>query len=92
MKLIGVIVVFIVLGVLLFTSRTYAEIAILPIVFLVSMLLNIGTNYWFGSVSFVTNAVGAVLQLAMSVDYAIIFLHRFLEEREHYVATEATTV
>ena len=66
MKLIGVIVVFIVLGVLLFTSRTYAEIAILPIVFLVSMLLNIGTNYWFGSVSFVTNAVGAVLQLAMS--------------------------
>ena len=80
MKLIGVIVVFIVLGVLLFTSRTYAEIAILPIVFLVSMLLNIGTNYWFGSVSFVTNAVGAVLQLAMSVDYAIIFLHRFLEE------------
>lgn len=92
MKLIGVIVVFIVLGVLLFTSRTYAEIAILPIVFLVSMILNIGTNYWFGSVSFVTNAVGAVLQLAMSVDYAIIFLHRFLEEREHYVATEATTV
>ena len=80
MKLIGVIVVFIVLGVLLFTSRTYAEIAILPIIFLVSMLLNIGTNYWFGSVSFVTNAVGAVLQLAMSVDYAIIFLHRFLEE------------
>ena len=66
MKLIGVIVVFIVLGVLLFTSRTYAEIAILPIVFLVSMIL--------------------------SVDYAIIFLHRFLEEREHYVATEATTV
>lgn len=38
-----------------------------------AILLNMGTNYWFGSISFISNAVAAVLQLALSLDYAIIF-------------------
>ena len=82
MKVIVVIVVLIILVVLLFTSKTYMEIVIFLTVFGVAALINMGTNYWFGEISFVTNAVGAVLQLALAIDYAIILFHRFMEEHE----------
>ncbi len=61
-------------------------------VFGVAALLNMGTNYWFGEISFVTNAVGAVLQLALAIDYAIILFHRFMEEHEDKETIEAITV
>ena len=92
MKMILVLVAIIIFAVLLFTSGTYAEIGIFVVTFVVSAILNMGTNYWFGSVSFVTNAVGTVLQLAMSIDYAIILLHRFMEEHQKYDVIEAATV
>ena len=82
MKGILVIVVAVILAVLLFTSGTYMEILIFLIVFAVAALLNMGTNYWFGEISFVTNAVGTVLQLALAIDYAIILFHRFMEEHK----------
>lgn len=92
MRVIVVIVVFIILVVLLFTSKTYMEIVIFLVVFGVAALLNMGTNYWFGEISFVTNAVGAVLQLALAIDYAIILFHRFMEEHETKDTIEAITV
>ena len=92
MRVIVVIVVLIILVVLLFTSKTYMEIVIFLIVFGVAALLNMGTNYWFGEISFVTNAVGAVLQLALAIDYAIILFHRFMEERETEEPVEALIV
>ena len=91
----GVILAFasvVIVSVLLFTSLTYMEIVIFVLVFGVSALLNMGTNYLMGSISFVTNAVGTVLQLAMAIDYAIILFHRFMEEREHLEAEQAITV
>ncbi|MCI9637404.1 MAG: MMPL family transporter [Hungatella sp.] len=92
MRVIVVIVVLIILVVLLFTSKTYMEIVIFLAVFGVAALLNMGTNYWFGEISFVTNAVGAVLQLALAIDYAIILFHRFMEEHEDKDTIEAITV
>ena len=65
--------------VLLLTSRSYAEIPVLLITFIVAALLNLGTNFIFGEISFVSNSVTVVLQLALAIDYAIIMLHRFLE-------------
>ena len=82
MKGILVIVVAVILAVLLFTSGTYMEILIFLVVFAVAALLNMGTNYWFGEISFVTNAVSTVLQLALAIDYAIILFHRFMEEHK----------
>ena len=73
----------VILAVLLFTSQSYLEVAVFVIVFAVSALLNMGTNYWFGEISFITNAVAVVLQLALAIDYAIIFCHRYVEEREN---------
>ncbi|MGN0157621.1 MAG: RND family transporter [Brotaphodocola sp.] len=92
MKIILVIVVMIIILVLLFTSSTYVEIPIFLLVFMVAALLNMGTNYWFGTISFVTNAVGTVLQLGLSIDYAIILLKRFIEERQKLDTKEAITV
>ncbi len=92
MRVIVVIVIFIILVVLLFTSKTYMEIVIFLAVFGVAALLNMETNYWFGEISFVTNAVGAVLQLALAIDYAIILFHRFMEEHEDKETIEAITV
>ena len=47
----------------------------------VAILLNRGTNLMFGTISFVTNAAGSILQLAVSMDYSIFLLHRFAENR-----------
>ncbi len=88
-KVILVIAVFIIIAVLWFTSGTYMEIAIFMLVFAMAALLNMGTNFIFGKISFVTNAVASILQLAMAIDYAIILFHRFMEEKAHADTKEA---
>lgn len=92
MKVILLIVVIIIFAVLIFTSTTYMEIVIFLLTFAVAALINMGTNYWFGEVSFITNAVGPVLQMALAIDYAIILFHRFIEEREHYETRTALII
>ncbi len=82
MQVILVIAFIVIVLVLLFTSRSYAEIPVLMITFGSAALLNMGTNFIFGTISFVSNSVTVVLQLALAIDYAIILLHRFTEERE----------
>lgn len=47
----------------------------------IAIMLNRGTNLLFGEISFVTNAAGSVLQLAVSMDCSIFLLHRFAENR-----------
>lgn len=84
----GVVIV----AVLLFTSTTYAEIPVFLMTFIVAAILNKGTNYWFGTISFVTDSIAVVLQLALAVDYAIILCHRFMEEHEDKEAREAVIV
>jgi len=59
-----------------------------PILFLsaigVSVIVNMGTNIIFGEISFVTNSVSPILQLAVSMDYAIFLLHSFGDFRKKY--------
>mgnify|MGYP002742025056 FL=1 len=82
----------VIIAVLLFTSTTYAEIPVYLTTFIVAAILNKGTNYWFGTISFVTNSIAVVLQLGLAVDYAIILAHRFMEEHEDKDAREAVIV
>ena len=84
----GVVIV----SVLLFTSTTYAEIPVYLMTFITAAILNKGTNFLFGTISFVTNSIAVVLQLALAVDYAIILAHRFMEEHEDKDAREAVIV
>lgn len=92
MQLILVLALIVIVIVLLFTSKTYMEVPIFLVVFGVSAILNMGTNYWFGTISFITNSIAVVLQLALAIDYAIIMCHRYIEEREKYEAREATII
>lgn len=89
MKGILIAAVIIIVLVLFFTSTTYMEIPIFMLVFGMAALLNAGTNFMFGSISFISNAVGTVLQLALAIDYAIIMFHRFMEERHVFEPEEA---
>lgn len=89
MKVILVIAVIIIIAVLFFTSSTYMEIVIFMLTFGMAAILSKGTNYLFGTVSFISNAVDIVLQLALAIDYAIILFHRFMEEKEQLRTKQA---
>ena len=84
-----IFVVIVVLAVLVFTSSTYAEIPVMILTFLVAAVINIGTHFLMGTISFVSNSVAIVLQLALSVDYAIIFCNRYKEEHERLEIRDA---
>ena len=88
-NIIMVYVAIIVVVVLLFTSQTYAEVPVLIITFLAAMILNSGTNFLFGTISFVSNSVTSILQLALSLDYAVILCNRFKEENQTLPLREA---
>ena len=61
---------------------------ILPVIFLISIgmaiLLNLGTNYFLGEISFLTKALAAVLQLAVTMDYSIFLWHSYVEQKERF--------
>lgn len=91
-RVILVYVAIIVLVVLIITSQTYAEIPVLIMTFLTAMIWNMGTNFFMGTISFVSNSVTNILQLAMSLDYAVIFCNRYKEEHETLPTREAVIV
>ena len=70
----------VIVTVLVFTSRSYFEVVIFFIVFLFAAILNMGTNYWLGEISSITNTIAVIMQLALAIDYAIIFMHRYQDE------------
>lgn len=92
MQVVMVIAVVIILLVLLFTSHTYMEMPVLLATFGMAALMNKGTNFIFGEISFVSDSVAVVLQLALAIDYAIILCHRYTEERTHLEAREAVII
>lgn len=87
-----VLVAAVVVTVLLLTCESYGEIPVLILTFVVSMVLNAGTNFLLGTISFVSNSVSSILQLALSVDYAIIFCNRYKEELQDYDVHDAVVV
>ena len=78
---VGLAVLFACLAMLLFLDSW-----LVPFVFLVSIgmmiLLNLGTNYFFGEISYITKALSAVLQLAVTMDYSIFLWHSYNEQRK----------
>ncbi len=91
-SVIMVIVAIIVVSVLVLTSQTYAEIPVLALTFVSAMVLNMGTNFLLGKISFVSNSVTSILQLALSLDYAVILCNRFKEEHQTLPVREAAIV
>ena len=61
---------------------------LVPLVFLASIgmmiLMNLGSNYFLGEISYITKALSAVLQLAVTMDYSIFLWHSYNEQKELY--------
>lgn len=89
MQVVTIIAAVIIVVVLLLTSKTYAEVPVLLITFVAAAILNMGTNFLLGTISFISNSVTIVLQLALAIDYAIILCHRYTEEHEHLGVRDA---
>lgn len=81
----AVVVIFLIL---LITTTSWFE----PVLFLtimgIAIIIGMGTNLFFGEISFMSNAVGAVLQLACSMDYSIFLLHSFTREKSSGIEPE----
>lgn len=92
MQTVVAIVLVIIIAVLLFTSKTYMEVPVMLITFGMAALLNMGTNFLLGEISFVSNSIAVVLQLALAIDYAIILCNRYTEERVTHDARMAVII
>lgn len=72
-----VIAVVFAMGIMLIMANSWLEPVVLLVSSGVAVLINMGTNAIFGEISYITNSVAAILQLALSVDYSIVLLHNF---------------
>ena len=99
MVIILIIVVAVVFLILMLTSSSYVE----PVLFLIvaggAILINMGSNillnaipYIGNSMSFITKSIAAVMQLALSMDYAIVLLHSYKEAKENNDNKEAAMI
>ena len=68
MTVILLIAAAVIVVVLLFTSKSYMEVPVYLIVFVAAAVLNMGTNFIFGTISFITNSIAVVLQLARAIE------------------------
>ena len=71
------IAVVIILAILTLTTTSWVEPFLFIAVMAVAIILNMGSNLMFGSISFFTFSTAAILQLAVSMDYSIFLLHTF---------------
>ena len=82
MAMIMVIVVILIFFILLFTTTSYFE----PVLFLTvigcAIAINKGSNIFLGEISYITNNISDILQLATSMDYSVFLLHSYERQRE----------
>lgn len=74
---------------LMFTMDSF----VLPFVLLtalgIAVIYNMGTNFIFGQISFITQSIAAILQLAVTMDYSVFLMDRYAEEKPKYTTREA---
>ncbi|WP_235001673.1 RND family transporter [Halobacillus sp. Marseille-P3879] len=78
----GALLVPIIILILILSTSSWMEPVFFLIAIGVSVLINLGTNIFIGEISFVTQSVAPILQLAVSLDYAIFLLHSFSDYRK----------
>lgn len=86
-------IAFVIISIILFLSMSsFVE----PVLFFatigVAILLNRGTNFIFKEISSVTYSIASILQLAVSMDYSIFLLHRYMDEKNNFQRKEDAMV
>lgn len=92
MNMILVVAVIMILAVLFITTSAWTEPILFLLVMGVAVLLNKGTNIFVGTISFMTDNVAIILQLATSMDYSIFLLDAFSRERENGASDEQAII
>lgn len=77
-----IICIGLILFILIFTTTSWFEPILFLLIMGIAIIINMGSNIFLGEVSFLTSSVGAVLQLAVAMDYSIFLIHSFTSERE----------
>lgn len=78
------------IAILFLTTPSYIEPLILMVSLGISVLVNMGSNIFFPSVSIISFATSSILQLALTMDYAVFYMHIYREKRRFFDKTEAT--
>ena len=78
----------VVILILVLSTASWLEPLLFLLVIGISIVINMGTNIIFGEISFMTNSISPILQLACSLDYAVFLLHSFQDNRKKYAAVE----
>ncbi len=91
-SLISIVAVIFVFFVLLATTSSWMEPLLVLSGLGVAVVINAGSNLIFGEISFVTNAAGNILQLAVSLDYSVFLIHRFAECRANHSTPEKAMI
>lgn len=76
------ILVPVILIILFLTTNSWLEPLLFLFAIAIAVVVNMGTNLFFGEISFVTKSVSPILQMAVSLDYAIFLLHSFRDFRK----------
>ena len=87
--LILVISVCLVALLMLITASSWIEPLVLLLSSGIAVLLNMGSNAIFGEISYITNAIASILQLALSIDYSIVLLHAYRHHKEDAESRES---
>ncbi|MCR4661824.1 MAG: MMPL family transporter, partial [Clostridia bacterium] len=81
--------VLIVLVILFITTSSFIEPLILLVTLLVGIIVSMGINYLYPSISIISFAISAVLQLAITMDYAVFFMHTYRKNKTNMLSEEA---
>lgn len=81
-KWIVVLAVLCALIILIIMCESYVEPFLFLFSILIAVLFNKGTNIFFPSISYITDSIAAILQLALSMDYSIMLMNRYNQEKE----------
>lgn len=92
LPVIAVIAVIVIFTILFILCDSWAE----PFIFMgcigAAIALNMGTNAFLPSISFMTFSVGALLQLGLSMDYSIMLMNRYAQEKKKYASHEEAMI
>lgn len=78
----------VVILILILSTASWLEPLLFLLVIGISIVINMGTNIFVGEISFMTNSIIPILQLACSLDYAVFLLHSFQDNRKKYANVE----
>ncbi|WP_101911349.1 efflux RND transporter permease subunit [Marasmitruncus massiliensis] len=81
-------VVVIILGILTLTTNSWFEPFLFMLTMGIAIIINMGSNLIFGTISFLSFSVSAILQLAVAMDYSIFLLHTFTAEKAKGLSVE----